>query len=166
MALDLPALRRQLLDAREVRDARIRRHFGTGSTLVFLGTNIPGPDKHLVELDRLMTVWLDGVVAEFADAIVVDRGDDALGPWELIGTRMEPEVAKRRAVALEEALRAGRLLDLDVYAPDGSQVDRRRIGLPPRCCLVCDEPAGECIRAGRHTTAELHAAVCTLLVTP
>jgi triphosphoribosyl-dephospho-CoA synthase len=66
-------------------------------------------------------------------------------------------------VALEARDPAGRLLDLDVYRPDGTQVDRAQLGLPQRACLLCAEPARECIRAQRHSLAELQARVDTLL---
>jgi triphosphoribosyl-dephospho-CoA synthase len=64
---------------------------------------------------------------------------------------------------MEEAFAAGRLLDVDVYDAAGRQVDRRSIGLPPRLCLACDQPAVDCIRAGRHSPGELAAAVSRLL---
>jgi phosphoribosyl-dephospho-CoA transferase len=38
-----------------------------------------------------------------------------------------------------------------------------KLGLAPRRCLVCAEPALECIRVGRHTPEELEEAVRGLI---
>ncbi len=58
---------------------------------------------------------------------------------------------------------SARLLDVDVYRPDGSQVDRASLGLPPRSCLLCAEPARECILLRRHSNPELLERVDSLL---
>ena len=58
-------------------------------------------------------------------------------------------------MAIEAENPSARLLDVDVYRPDGSQVDRAALGLPPRSCLLCSKPARECILVRRHSTQEL-----------
>jgi holo-ACP synthase CitX len=70
---------------------------------------------------------------------------------------------KRRCVALEAATPVARLVDLDVYAPEGTPVDRSSLHLPARRCLCCAEPARDCIRAGRHPPAEVVASAIRLL---
>ena len=42
-------------------------------------------------------------------------------------------------------------------------VSRDRVGEPPRCCLLCDRPARECMRAHTHTPAEISSAIDRLL---
>jgi hypothetical protein len=37
------------------------------------------------------------------------------------------------------------------------------LGLPLRRCLLCDRPATECIRAGRHSGSEISEAAVALL---
>lgn len=57
---------------------------------------------------------------------------------------------KALALKLEEQSPSGRLLDLDVYAPDGQPLSRRQMGHPLRRCLLCAETAPDCIRLQRH----------------
>src|SRR5512142_987251 len=80
----------------------------------------------------------------------LDRGSDALGPWAALGFTAEPATVKRLLAGLEASLPFGRLLDLDVYVDGGRPLDRVALGLAQRACLVCAEPARECIRAARH----------------
>ena len=46
-------------------------------------------------------------------------------------------------------------MDIDVLAAGGHLLDRSSVGLEPRRCLLCDQPARYCMRAHTHTTAEL-----------
>lgn len=66
---------------------------------------------------------------------------------------MEPLELKRRATGIEDTHPLGRLMDLDVICQ--GPLSRADIGLPPRKCLLCDNPARHCMRARAHTTEEL-----------
>ncbi len=72
--------------------------------------------------------------------------------------------AKKRCIIVETGEPCARLADLDVYAQDGAQVDRARLGLPARACLLCALPAVECMRAKRHDQNEVIAKAHALLV--
>ena len=61
-------------------------------------------------------------------------------------------------------MEAGRVLDIDVIAPEG-QLSRLGMGLPPRRCLVCGESAKDCARAGRHDPSELREMVMRIIKT-
>ena len=88
---------------------------------------------------------------------------DLLGPFHIASSNLPPIDAKRAALVIEAENPSARLLDLDVYRPDGSQVDRAGLGLPPRSCLICAEPARECILLRRHSDPELLERVDSLL---
>ncbi len=49
----------------------------------------------------------------------------------------------------------GRLLDIDVIAPDGMKISRTDVGMPVRRCLLCGQDAPACARSRTHTAAEL-----------
>jgi len=66
-------------------------------------------------------------------------------------------------VHLEAEHPLGRLADADILAADGSVLSRADMGLPPRTCLVCSEPAVLCRRLGRHAPGEVSARACALL---
>jgi triphosphoribosyl-dephospho-CoA synthase len=156
----------RILSARDERQRALQRILdqaaGTGASVLFLSTNVPGPEKRRPGLARLV----QGALADLGELLpfdVVRSGSDLLGPFRIAWTSAPSEEAKLVAVALEARGSSGRLLDIDVYRPDGTQVDRAQLGLPQRPCLVCPEPARECIRLQRHPLADLQARVEALL---
>jgi triphosphoribosyl-dephospho-CoA synthase len=165
---------RDCLAAREQRAALIEhlcaRRTGEGlpdppRALVFASLAIPGSDKSPggagVALARGVAALRLALVDHAPEEL--DRGSDALGPWAALAVAGEPEAAKRLAVGLEESLPFGRLLDLDAYGAGARPVDRAALGLAPRPCLACPEPARECILLKRHAAEELAARVAAIL---
>ena len=96
-----------------------------------------------------------------------------------------PEV-KRACCEIEDSHPHGRLMDIDVLErcpvepgmtekePGMTEavtagcdrlsiLSRTDVGLLERRCLLCERPARECIRAGRHTTDELLARISEIL---
>ncbi len=151
----------QARDARQEDLLRLLRRGGAASVLC-LGVNVPGPRKLRPGVSRLVRGALEALARTIPLEPRVSR-TDPLGPFLLAESSAPPEQLKRAALALEEGLPAGRLLDLDVYRPDGTQADRAALGLPPRPCLVCPQPAMDCMRLGRHGEADLLHRVDALL---
>jgi holo-ACP synthase len=143
------ASRRSLLAARDARQGVLDRHRGAGSTIVAVSLAVPGAEKTPPGAPALFA-WALAEVTSALDACALHSGVDALGPFAVLATRAAAADAKARCVAIETARPAARLLDLDVYSPDGASLDRALLQLAPRPCLCCDQPARECIRAGRH----------------
>ena len=152
-------LRADLLEARDGRQRSLRR--GLGRTVLMLGANLPGPDKHRPGVARMLRAALEALDQAIGLELLESRSD-RLGLFHLAATSAAPAEAKAAALALEAASPSGRLLDLDVYAPEGGQLDRAGLGLPARTCLLCPAPARECIRLGRHA-GELGTRVEALL---
>jgi triphosphoribosyl-dephospho-CoA synthase len=151
------------LEARDARQRALTRLLGEAhASVLMLSTNVPGARKHRPGLAALV----QGAVAELDSAIGLElrvSGRDLLGPYHLAVSPVPPADAKRAALALEARHPGARLLDLDVYRADGSPLDRASLGLPPRPCLVCGEPARECILLKRHPTPDLLERVDALL---
>ena len=63
-------------------------------------------------------------------------------------------LVKKTCCQIEDTHPLGRLMDIDVLET-GHLLDRAAVGLPPRHCLLCDQPARYCMRARTHTTEEL-----------
>src|SRR5512133_3737803 len=103
----------QLLRAREARQEKIDRACAPGQTVVFASTSIPGPQKSPDGLDSLFGDACERLGSRL-DAVLLDRGVDAAGPWALFRTTAPPDRAKRTSVGIETAHPAGRLLDIDV----------------------------------------------------
>jgi len=168
------ASRSDLLAARDRRAALIvelcARRTGEGipdppRALVFASLAIPGSAKTPGGAGVALARGVEALRLALANRAPEerDRGTDVLGPWAALAVAGEPEAVKRLAVGTEEALPFGRLLDLDVYGADALPVDRATLGLPPRPCLVCPEPARECILLKRHGAEELAARVAAIL---
>jgi holo-ACP synthase len=144
------ASRRSLLAARDARQVALERHLGAPGALVAVSLAVPGPDKIPPGTDALFAWAVAQATFALDGAQVVHATRDALGPFALLRTRAASADTKARCVAIEAARPAARLVDLDVYSPDGASLDRAHLSLPPRACLCCPEPAHECVRAGRH----------------
>ncbi|MGA2963491.1 MAG: triphosphoribosyl-dephospho-CoA synthase [Candidatus Korobacteraceae bacterium] len=132
------------------------------ASFLLISANVPGCDKHRPGITRLLRGALDSLREAIGLKVLFTRRD-LLGPFHIASSNLPPIEAKKAALVIEANDPSARLLDLDVYRPDGSQVDRAGLGLPPRSCLICDEPARECILLRRHSTPELLERVDSLL---
>lgn len=139
------------------------RWLGAGQTLVAASLAIPGAHKLLPGATALFRWAVAGLGRAAPQARCVHTTSDALGPFALWCTPDAAETVKRGCVVLEGAVPAARLLDLDVYSPEGTPVDRASLDLPARACLCCGEPARDCIRARRHRQADVVASALRLL---
>jgi len=153
-----------LLTARDARQAALVRQWGQGQrATIFFSLNVPGSDKSPAGAQALF----DGVLRElnesFAGIVRLAQACDAFGPYAIMAVDVDPVTAKTRCIGLEMQSPAARLVDLDVYSPTGVQIDRGRLGFPPRRCFVCKHAAAECIRAERHRREEVIAKAHALL---
>lgn len=139
------------------------RWLGAGETLVSASLAIPGAHKQPPGSSALFEWAVAGLGHAAPRARRVHEVRDALGPFVLWCTPDPALAVKRGCIALEAATPAARLVDLDVYSPEGTPVDRASLDLPARSCLCCGEPARECIRARRHRPDELVASALRLL---
>jgi holo-ACP synthase len=154
----------EILAAREARERLIRGLAAqVPGSLAFVTTNIPGAEKCRFGLQDLV----ERAIAMLGDLIagceVIDEGSGPLGPHAGIACPDSSVAVKRAAVQIEDSVRGGRLLDVDVYDVKGRAFGRAKLGLAPRGCIVCAEPAFDCIRVGRHTPEELEEAVRELI---
>lgn len=158
-------LQSALLEARDRRQHILNlalESTGERAAIIVVGTNIPGEDKHLPGVSRLMGDGLEHLCAHMPMDILAS-GNDALGPFLVAHSGLAPDSAKRIAIEAETSDPAARLLDIDVYRADGQPVNRTSLGHPPRSCLVCGQPAGTCMRLRRHSYSEILAHVRALL---
>ena len=135
---------------------------------VFASLNIPGPDKTpagSAALFRSLLEQLEQLACAFPGSSLIEQSSDALGPYAIIALQIDPQLAKLRCIAIETALPAARLIDLDVYSAMGVQIDRASLGLAARPCLVCQAPAVDCIRLKRHSIDQVIAKTHELLST-
>ena len=157
----------RFLETRDDRQRELERALAEAgacgaASVLMVSANVPGDAKARPGLAELV----HGALDRLEDAIGLEVGlsrVDALGPFHLGHAPVAPEEAKQAALLIEAGTPAGRLLDLDLYRLDGVQLDRAALGLAPRTCLLCGEPAGACIRLRRHAPEALVARVDALL---
>jgi holo-ACP synthase len=163
-SLAQPVTLEEMLARREDRVAarrRLQERHGRPAVTFTLVT--PGPLKDtpatrlVYEEGRLALCRILGgpryAVLECVDEIL------PTGPEGFRVVDADPVRLKLKLAALEDTHPLGRLWDLDVTDADGVAVSRATVGMPPRKCLLCDEPAHACARAATHSLAQLERAI-------
>jgi len=130
-----------------------------GASLVCLTMNVAGPVKVTPAIERAFAWGMDSIRAVLAGNRVLFEAEihEKTGAEAVFVVQGEAKEVKRRLCLLEDGCVMGRLLDVDVIAPDGEKISRTQIGLPPRKCLLCGQDAPVCARSRAHTVAELFA---------
>lgn len=152
------------LDARDSRQEALTQALSAGHRAVlFLSLNIPGREKSPPGSGAIFLWALAALGSRFPGLALPAPERDALGPYAIIGLDCDPVLAKMRCIELETAHPAARLIDLDVYPASGVQISRSALDLARRTCLLCDQPAVECMRGKRHRFDEVVAKAHELL---
>lgn len=154
----------KFLAARDQRQELLSRALAAGRpATLFVSLNLPGPDKALPGATRLFRRGGAQIADAFPGSVLLAADWDALGHFALRVVDADPLAVKRLCIGIEEAYPAARLLDLDVYCSETGQIGRASLGLPARRCLLCAQPAVECMRLKRHPYTEVIAKVHALL---
>ena len=162
-------LRLNLLAARDARQEALARELnqalqaGRPATLA-VALNIAGANKVPPGAAALFAALMRRLAEAFPQGVPLQRSDDALGPYALIGLPQPAAEAKRLCLVIEDGEPAARLVDLDIYAADGSPIGRAQLGVPARRCLICDEAAVDCMRNERHALEAIVARTNELLL--
>lgn len=157
-----------MLDCREKRAERQKEMLSRyGAPVVSITLVWPGEVKDTDASRYAMeqaTRSLDDVLEAMSVSPNLRRCDFLVtGAEAIYSVNMDVTALKRLCVGLEEAHPLGRLWDIDVIGIDGRPASRTEIGLSPRTCLVCDEPAHVCARSRAHDVnallTEIHRSI-------
>lgn len=127
--------------------------------LISFTLNIAGPvkDSPLIRRGFLLGLRLlrrslmaAGMMVKHMESFRAVTGSEAL-----LCVEAPAAAIKRLTCEIEDADALGRLFDLDVIGADGGKMDRGSVGLAPRACLLCGNPAAVCARSRAHTVQEL-----------
>ena len=153
-----------VMDMMQARDARAQMQRTLlmrypGSTVVCLCMNIAGPVKTTPRIERAFAWGADRVRAVLAPHVLCfdEEIHVKTGPEAIFCVHADARLLKQRLCALEDEEALGRLLDIDVLEAGGEKVARTELGLPPRRCLLCDQPAPVCARSRTHSVEALFA---------
>lgn len=158
----VPASLQDVLAAREGRvhtQSQLLRQYG--KPLVSLTMNIAGPYKNTPLVVFAFHSAVRQILTRLGPPLDCRRACSPAGVEAIFVYDMQPEALKARAVQLEEASEAGRLLDIDVLRPDGTKLSRLR----PRTCLICQAPAALCARSRAHSLEVLEQKTNQILKT-
>lgn len=147
----------ELLESRDKRrDFQLRMLADNpGQTLVVGTIMLPGNIKRTADsliIADAMTKAIEKSAAMLTLRLVRDL---PTGFEAYYTSSLAPEQVKTLMAAIEDSHPLGRLMDIDVFKSDGSQVSRCSQGQAPRKCLLCGEDARVCMRAFTHTQNEL-----------
>lgn len=125
--------------------------------------NIPGEDKNFEEAVSFHKKYVEKIKNLLEEKKIKILFED----YENLVTGMEYLAVldgdgcliKKLMMEVEEASLGGRLLDIDIYDKDFSQISRSSLGLPERKCIICDDTARTCIKEERHKIEELEERV-------
>jgi len=157
-------LKNSILKARQQRWDNLMHlsHTCKSGCIVTIAGNAPGAMKDSPALRELIA-RAEKAMVDDAEALTIGSYGDAAGYIVFMRSQMNMQDAKTAAVSIESKHEWNRLLDIDIYGKGGSSADRRSMGLAPRKCLLCGEPAADCIRTQRHDYCDIFAETERLL---
>ena len=125
--------------------------------------NIPGEDKNFKEAVDFHKRYIEKIkklLEENKIKILFEEYENLITGMEYIGVlEGNGREIKKLMMEVEEESLGGRLLDLDVYDKDFSQISRSSLGLPERKCIICGKTARTCIKEERHKYADRKSVV-------
>ena len=158
----------KMLDAKEKRYYKIKALTEKYNlpVLSFM-LNIPGEDKNFEDAVNFHRAYIEKIknILEKEDIKILWEEYNNLntGMEYLAVLNGEGKFIKEKMIGLEEESREGRLLDIDIYDRDFSQISRSSLGLSERKCIICDDIARTCIKKERHSLNELEKKVREIL---
>lgn len=157
-----------ILEAREKRwKKKIRLAGKFNGTVICIRLNIPGPDK----ARDIFVQFHENLTAEFlelfsrtgADILFSEKTVTADGPEYLMVCSFDAVRIKRMAIEFEDNCYGGRLADIDVMDSDSRPLSRESLGIAPRKCLLCKNPARDCIVLGSHDLSDVMNEVMRII---
>lgn len=116
--------------------------------------NIPGEDKNFEEAVSFHKKYVEKIknlLEEKKIKILFEDYQNLITGMEYLAVLDgDGRLIKKLMMEVEEESLGGRLLDLDIYDKDFSQISRSSLGLPERKCILCDDTARTCIKEERH----------------
>lgn len=145
----------QLLQSREDRARHQQDLLGNnpGRSLVCLTVQLPGSRKRSPASLIIGEAGVQALRQVFPGPAPEVR-DLPTGYEAYLPVPLPPAEAKLLCCGIEDSHPLGRLMDIDVITADGP-LDRASVGLEPRRCLLCSNPARYCMRARTHSVEDL-----------
>ncbi len=157
---------KNILEGREARALLQRELLREADMVLQAALNVPGFPKRVPGDEELLCRALNrffelfGVAGRKGDLHRLENGAGLAFVVGYLGR--DPAEAKRKAVQVETEKDWGRVLDMDIISLSGV-IGRSELGLPPRCCLLCERDAKVCSRLCCHSPQELRQTLIRLV---
>lgn len=155
----------QLLASRDARAAHQQALLDAwpGHTLICFTVQFPGSVKRSAQTLVVGGAGMAALLDKFGSVMRhVQVRDLETGYEAYLVVPLPALLVKKICCQIEDTHPLGRLMDMDVLET-GHLVDRASLGLPPRRCLLCDQPARYCMRAHTHSKEELLVKIAQML---
>ena len=153
----------ELQELLRAREERVQYQYELLSTyklpLICYTMNIPGPTKNSPLITEAFLLGERQILDRFPNIIYSDHRILDTGCEGSYVLREDPAYIKSLCMEMESQPPLGRILDLDVLAPDGEKLSRGN----PRPCLLCMEDARICRRRGSHPIEDVAGQATALL---
>ena len=137
-------------------------------TLVMFSLVIPGPIKN----NRFLEMVFNCGYQAFSTTLKTEhipinsyredrRPAGATAYWMLGADAVR---VKQLSTALEHTEPLGVLWDFDVFSGFEQKLSAAELGLPPRSCLICSNPAKLCARNRTHSVSDLQRTISALIM--
>lgn len=137
------------------------------SSVVSISANMPGGIKYNEDTVHLIYDAISQFREQMRDFQLIIREErichSLTGPTAFMAIEGDAGLLKGIAINIEENLKYGRLLDIDVFDREGRQINRSVQGIKQRSCFVCSQPAVVCIRSEAHPREEVGVSATALL---
>lgn len=158
----------KMLDAKEKRYYKIKALTEKfNSPVLSFMLNIPGEEKNFKEAVKFHRDYIEKIkkiLQENNISILEEEYNNLRTGMEYIAAiDCNGKFVKKRMIDLEEKNFGGRLLDIDIYDKDFTQISRSSLGLSERRCIICGDVARTCIKEERHSIEELEEKVLEIL---
>lgn len=149
-----------LLDEKEERAKKQRKLIEKyNKTLISFGLNIPGEKKISKEINIFFEKALDKIKEKLKQnniSVVYEENKNKITNISLMVLDTEDsKIVKKLLINLEEKLKYGRILDIDVFDKNFSLISRTDLDFEKRKCLLCDKEALYCIKNKTHSYEDL-----------
>ena len=138
------------------------------AAVVSVTINMPGPVKYTVDTVNLLYYAVNELrqrIGEKQFSLCEERVLHLpTGPVAVLSVQGDADRIKEIGMAVEQATKFGRMLDIDVFDSRGRQVSRSTAGNSARRCFVCSRPAVECMREQSHGPQDVLAAAQTMIL--
>lgn len=137
------------------------------AAVVSITINMPGPVKYTIDTVNLLYHAVNELRRRIWEMQVPICEERVLhlptGPVAVLAVAGDAAAIKAIGMAVEQATKYGRLMDVDVFDSEGRQMNRAAAGNGARSCFVCLRPAVECMREQTHSLQDVMAAACSMI---